>query len=403
VRIGSLVKTMKRLALLGSTGSIGTSTVQVVAENSQQFCFDLLVAGSNAELLAQQVRTFRPKVAGLADKTAFKSLCDQLGVSSGSTQWESTHLACGEEEIVSAVRESQAELVVAAIVGMAGLEGVMAALDSGKDVALANKESLVVAGALVVEKARQRGARLIPVDSEHSAIFQVLQGVPSSDLSSIILTASGGPFLRTPRAEFCAITPAQAVRHPRWNMGAKISVDSATLMNKALEVIEARWLFDVEPDKIEVIVHPQSIIHSMIRLIDETVLAQLSEPDMKGPIAYALNHPHGRLPRVMQRLDFARVGEFTFMPLDHEKFPSVSRALDCLRGARGAPAVFNAANEVAVSEFLAGRVRFSAIFSLVDQALDRFGQKGYNSLEELKDLCCLVTEWARQAAQSVPE
>jgi 1-deoxy-D-xylulose-5-phosphate reductoisomerase len=286
---------------------------------------------------------------------------------------------------------------------MAGLDGVMAALEAGKDVALANKESLVVAGALVVEKARERGARLIPVDSEHSAIFQVLQGVPVSDVSSIILTASGGPFLRTPRTEFSAITPEQAVRHPRWNMGAKISVDSATLMNKALEVIEARWLFDVEPDRIEVIVHPQSIIHSMIRLVDETVLAQLSEPDMKGPIAYALNYPHGRLSRVMQRLDFARVGEFTFMSLDHQKFPSVTRALDCLRGARGAPAVFNTANEVAVSAFLAGQIPFSAIFTLVDQALDRFGQKGYTSLPELKDLCGLVMEWARQAARSVSQ
>jgi 1-deoxy-D-xylulose-5-phosphate reductoisomerase len=394
---------MKRIALLGSTGSIGTSTTSAVSEHPDRFCFDLLVAGSNSRLLAEQIRAFRPRLAGLAEQSAFGSLCEELGVPVGSERWEGTRLVCGGQEISAAVRESSAELVVAAIVGMAGLEGVMAALESGKDVALANKESLVAAGSLVVERARESGARLIPVDSEHSAIFQVLQGVPSGDVSSIILTASGGPFLHTPRSEFNSITPEQAVRHPRWNMGAKISIDSATLMNKALEVIEARWLFGVEPDKIEVIVHPQSIIHSMVRLVDETVLAQLSVPDMKGPICYALNYPNGRLHRVMQRLDFAGIGEFTFLRLDNDKFPSVKRALDCLRGSRGAAAVFNAANEVAVSEFLGSRLPFTGIFTLVDRALDRFGDSSYTSIQELKDLCSLVTEWARQAARSVPQ
>lgn len=394
---------MKRIALLGSTGSIGTSTVHVVSNHTDKFCLDVLVAGTNSKLLAEQVRRLRPKVAGIADRSAFAALCDQLGVPANSCRWEETQLICGDEEIVSAVRESRAELVVAAVVGMAGLEGVLAALDSGKDVALANKESLVVAGALVVDLARERGARLIPVDSEHSAIFQVLQGVERVDLQSIILTASGGPFLHTPMAEFQAITPERAVRHPRWKMGAKISVDSATLMNKALEVIEARWLFDIEPDRIEVIVHPQSIIHSMIRLADETVLAQLSDPDMKGPIAFALNYPTGRLPGVMQRLDFAKLRELTFVELDHEKFPSVKRALECLRGCRGAPAVFNAANEVAVEEFLAGKISFPAIFRLVNEALDRFGERGYTSLGELKELCSSVMEWSRQTSRSVPQ
>jgi 1-deoxy-D-xylulose-5-phosphate reductoisomerase len=309
----------------------------------------------------------------------------------------------GDDEIASAVTSSIAELVVAAVVGMAGLQGVMAALDSGKNVALANKESLVVAGSLVVEKAAERGATLIPVDSEHSAIYQVLQGVPKGQLASIILTASGGPFLRKPRSEFSSITPQEAVRHPKWSMGAKISVDSATLMNKALEVIEARWLFDVSPEQIEVIVHPQSVVHSMIRLHDETVLAQLSEPDMKGPIAYALGYPDTRLPQVMPRLDFARIGELTFQELDHETFPSVQRALECLRGARGASAVFNAANEVAVAEFLAGKISFLAIFRLVEMALDRFGDRGYANLLELKELCNLVTEWTRQTASSIPK
>jgi 1-deoxy-D-xylulose-5-phosphate reductoisomerase len=284
---------------------------------------------------------------------------------------------------------------------MAGLPGVLAALESGKDVALANKESLVVAGSLVVEQARERGARLIPVDSEHSAIFQVLRGVPRGDLRSVILTASGGPFLKTPKEEFSSITPERALKHPKWNMGAKISIDSATLMNKALEVIEARWLFDVAPSEIEVIVHPQSIIHSMIRLKDETVLAQLSEPDMKGPIAYALKYPDGRLDGVMRSLDFTAVRELTFQAVDKERFPSIDRALECLQGARGACAVFNAANEVAVQEFLNGSIPFPSIYSVIDKTLERCGHEGYESLEELVSLCERASEWARQTACSV--
>jgi 1-deoxy-D-xylulose-5-phosphate reductoisomerase len=392
---------MKALALLGSTGSIGVSTTEVVSANRDRFSFDLLVAGSNAELLAEQIRVFRPAVAGLSDRGAFARLCECLGVSRDRPVWEGVRLICGEDEVVEAVRASRARLVVAAVVGMAGLSGVVAALESGKDVALANKESLVVAGELVVRLAEANSARLIPVDSEHSAIFQVLRGVPAEDLSSVILTASGGPFLRTPVEEFAAITPERAVRHPRWSMGAKISVDSATLMNKALEVIEARWLFNLTPDRIEVIVHPQSIIHSMVRLRDGGVLAQLSEPDMKGPIAYALSFPDGRLGGVMRRLDFARLGTLTFEPVDHGRFPSVARALECLAGSRGAPAVFNAANEVAVDEFMNGRIAFSSIFRLVDKALERFDGANYTGLADLGELCCSVTEWCRQNARGV--
>jgi 1-deoxy-D-xylulose-5-phosphate reductoisomerase len=392
---------MKRIALLGSTGSIGVSTLDVIAPNQEHFALDILFAGSQFEALANQIRTYRPKIAGLADRDAFAALCAALGVSSVRPDWEGTKLICGAEALCAAVRESDADLVVAAVVGMAGLRGVLAALESGKDVALANKESLVVAGALVLEAARRSGARLIPVDSEHSAIFQVLQGIPPKDLRSVILTASGGPFLHTPKLKFDSITPERALKHPKWNMGAKISIDSATLMNKALEVIEARWLFDVTPDAIEVIVHPQSIIHSMIRLRDETVLAQLSEPDMKGPIAYALTFPEGRLDRVMKPLDFARLKELTFLPVDNEKFPSIRRALQCLQGARGASAVFNAANEVAVAEFLNRVIPFPSIYEVIDTCLDRFGSEGYATLGELEDLCGRVTEWARQTARSI--
>jgi 1-deoxy-D-xylulose-5-phosphate reductoisomerase len=394
---------MKRIAILGSTGSIGLSTAEVVSAAPDALCVDLLAANTNAKRIAEQIKLFSPRVAGLVNPEAFHELCNLLGVPATSRRFKETQLVCSEDEIVAAVRESSASIVVAAVVGMAGLSGVVAALESGKDVALANKESLVVAGSLVVEKARQHGVRLIPVDSEHSAIFQALQGVPREDLESVVLTASGGPFLRTPAEEFDSITPERAVRHPKWNMGAKISVDSATLMNKALEVIEARWLFDVQPQAIEVVVHPQSIIHSMVRLRDGGLLAQLSVPDMKGPIAYALTYPGPRLGGVMPRLDFAKLGQLTFEEVDHVRFPSVRRALECLRGARGAPAVFNAANEVAVSEFLNNRLAFASIYRVIDRALERFGTSGYASLGDLGELCTAVTEWSRQMVNSGSE
>jgi 1-deoxy-D-xylulose-5-phosphate reductoisomerase len=400
---------MKRIAILGSTGSIGVSTVEVVSGAALQspanapFVVDLLVAGSNAARLAEQIIRLKPRVAGLAAPDSFAELCKILGVSEMSKSFGDTRLICGQDEVLCALRESDASIVVAAVVGMAGLSGVIAALESGKDVALANKESLVVAGSLVVDIAKKHGARILPVDSEHSAIFQALVGVPKEDLESVVLTASGGPFLRTPVQDFAAITPEQAVRHPRWSMGAKISVDSATLMNKALEVIEARWLFDLRPDQIEVIVHPESIIHSMVRLKDGGLLAQLSVPDMKGPIAFALTFPGPRLCDVVPRLDFARLSQLTFEAVDHQRFPSVQRALECLRGARGASAVFNAANEVAVAEFLNKRLRFSSIFRVVDRALDRFGGSSYSSLVDLGELCRGVTEWARQIAKSESE
>jgi 1-deoxy-D-xylulose-5-phosphate reductoisomerase len=392
--------TVRSIALLGSTGSIGCSTLNVVAENRGRFEIDLLVAGRNGAALAEQVRAVRPRVAAVSDTTGFDALCAALGVSTASGTWESTELRCGEEAILDAIRTSKANVVVAAVVGMAGLSGVLAAIESGKDVALANKESLVVAGDLVLKRAKENNVSLIPVDSEHSAIFQAIRGVPREDISSLILTASGGPFLHTPISEFPLITPERALKHPKWNMGAKISIDSATMMNKALEVIEARWLFDVSADQIEVIVHPQSIVHSMARLVDGTVLAQLSVPDMKGPIAYALTYPEGRASKVMAPLDFAKMGELTFMALDEDKFPSIVRAKECLTGAAGAPAVLNAANEVAVELFLGRALSFESIHALIGEALEVFGDRAYASLEELFAITREVTEWARQYATS---
>jgi 1-deoxy-D-xylulose-5-phosphate reductoisomerase len=394
---------MKRVAIVGSTGSIGVSALEVARMHPERFSIDLLVAGRQAKALAAQIREFRPRVAGVADVEAFAELKRELGLGANSTRWEATDLVCGEGEISAAIKASQSEIVLAAVVGMVGLSSVIAALESGKDVALANKESLVVAGALVLEKAANHGAKLIPVDSEHSAIFQVLQGVQQEDVSSLILTASGGPFRTTPAAEFASITPEQALKHPQWSMGAKISIDSATMMNKALEVIEAHWLFDMAPEAIEVIVHPQSIVHSMVRLRDGTVLAQLSVPDMKGPIAYALAFPDGRLGSVMRPLDLVSVRELTFEPVDDERFPAVSRARACLRGAKGAAAVLNAANEVAVEAFLGRRIPFRGIFELVDEALDTFGHQSYETLDELRENCSVVTEWARHRTQSVRE
>lgn len=391
---------VRSIAVLGSTGSIGRSTLHVVSDHPERFEVDLLVAGRNGAAMAEQVRAVRPRVAAVSDRGGFDSLCTALGVSTGATRWESTELICGEDAILEAIKTSRAAIVVAAVVGMAGLSGVMAAIDSGKDIALANKESLVVAGGLVIGRAKERNVSVIPVDSEHSAIFQAIRGVPREDISSLILTASGGPFLHTPLSEFPSITPERALKHPKWNMGAKISIDSATMMNKALEVIEARWLFDLTADQIEVIVHPQSIVHSMARLVDGTVLAQLSVPDMKGPIAYALTYPQGRLHHVMDPLDFAKLGELTFLALDEDKFPSIVRAKECLRGGGAAPAIFNAANEVAVELFLARALSFESIHALIGEALEVFGGRSYTSLEELFAITREVTEWARQYATS---
>jgi 1-deoxy-D-xylulose-5-phosphate reductoisomerase len=401
------VAVRKSIAIVGSTGSIGVAALEVVAQHSALFHVDVLVAGGNFRTLAEQIKICKPAVAGLVDEVAFQKLVAELATTgaierSGSgTSYNGTRLVCGEQEVLESIKESRAALVLAAAVGMAGLPSVMCALESGKDVALANKESLVVAGSLVLEKAKQHGVRIIPVDSEHSAIFQVLQNVAPSDLASVILTASGGPFRGTPLAELGLITPAQALKHPQWSMGAKISIDSATMMNKALEVIEAHWLFNLPSEQIEVIVHPQSIIHSMIRLKDNSVIAQASLPVMKGPIAYALNYPYGRLDAVMERLDFAKLKELTFEELDSERFPSVERARACLSGARGAAAVFNAANEVAVQAFLEERIPFLAIHAIIGDALDLFGSRGYSSLAEVQDLCDSVAQWSRHRVSSV--
>ena len=351
----------RKIAILGATGSIGTSTLDLVERNPDRFEVIAVTAATNAEALADIARRTGARLAVLADESRLSHLQDHL---SGT----SCRAVAGEEALVEAAC-CDADVVVAAIVGCAGLKPVMAAVEAGKTVALANKEALVTAGELMTSAAELSGATLLPVDSEHNAIFQCLAGCRSSQVSKIILTASGGPF-RTATADFIAkATPAQAVAHPNWTMGAKISVDSATLMNKGLELIEAHYLFAVPSEQLEVVIHPQSVVHSMVEFVDGSVLAQLGSPDMRIPIAYALAWPE-RIDTPAQRLDLAAIARLDFERPDLARFPALRLAREALVAGGAAPIVLNAANEVAVAGFLAGKLDFPNIVSAVEQALD---------------------------------
>jgi 1-deoxy-D-xylulose-5-phosphate reductoisomerase len=387
----------RALVILGSTGSIGQSTLDLVRRFPDRFSTEILVAGKRVDLLARDIKEFRPKVALVENEAALTLLKAELGLSTITDTYQETLLGSGSQAVCEAVRESAAPVVVAGIVGMAGLPGVMAAAKAGKIIALANKESLVVAGKLVASTVEKYGATVIPVDSEHSAIYQCLQGLSAerrSDLTSVILTSSGGPFRTTPLEHFASITVEQALKHPKWSMGAKITIDSATMMNKALEVIEAHWLFNIPPDAIEVVVHPEHIIHSFVRFCDGSVLGQLALPDMRGPISLAINFPHGRLAGAIPHLDLYSMGALHFEAVDPARFPSVGRAYEVLRSGGGAPAVFNAANEVAVQAFLQGRIKFLSIERLVNQALEHFAGVSYESLDEVLALCDEVAAWS---------
>ncbi|HEY7677530.1 MAG TPA: 1-deoxy-D-xylulose-5-phosphate reductoisomerase [Candidatus Methylomirabilis sp.] len=371
---------MKRLAILGSTGSIGTSTLAVVESHPEEFAVVALAAGANMDRLAQQVRVFRPSFVSVASEAAAQSLRERLDGAAVRLE-----IGWGSPGLVRAATHRDADLVVSAIVGGAGLVPTLAAVRSGKDVALANKESLVMAGELVMAAARATGARILPVDSEHSAVFQCLLNGGREGLRRVVLTASGGPFRSTPRSEFPRITPAQALRHPTWNMGRKITIDSATLMNKGLEVIEARWLFDLDVTQVDVIVHPQSIIHSLVEFVDGSILAQLGITDMRLPILYALRHPE-RGPSALPRLKLEEVATLTFEPVDREKFPCLSYAYRALEGGGTLPAVLNAANEVAVHQFLEGAIRFDQIADVIARALDAHPARPLTSVEDLLEL-----------------
>jgi 1-deoxy-D-xylulose-5-phosphate reductoisomerase len=381
---------VKRISLLGSTGSIGVQTLAVVEAFPERLEVVALAAGRNIPKLAEQVRRFRPARVSVADEAGAAELRNQIGASG-------VRIGVGKEGL-EAVATQPADLVVAGLVGAVGLCPTLAAIRAGRDIALANKEVMVMAGPLVLREIRSQGVRLLPVDSEHSAIFQALEGQRPEDVERLVLTASGGPLRTWDAARLERATVAEALAHPNWNMGPKITIDSATLMNKVLEVIEARWLFDVPPERIEVVVHPQSIVHSLVEFIDGSVLAQLGPPDMRIPIALALTYPE-RLPLQGRRLDLAAVGSLDFEAPDLKRFPALQLGHAALRGSEVAPAVLNAVNEVTVDAFLRGMIRFTDIAStnaaVLDSHLGRHRGEVVRDLEDVME----ADGWARQMAR----
>ncbi|MEZ4808545.1 MAG: 1-deoxy-D-xylulose-5-phosphate reductoisomerase [Flavobacteriales bacterium] len=352
---------MKKVAILGSTGSIGTQALQVVREQPQQFQVELLTCGSNCDLLVEQALEFTPNAVVIGDVARSAEVKDLLFA-------KGIKVFAGAEALEQAVRMDGIDLVLTALVGYAGLRPTLAAIEAGKDIALANKETLVVAGELVTNAARAKGVNIYPVDSEHSAIFQCLVGEWHNPIEKIVLTASGGPFRGRTRADLARVTKVQALKHPNWTMGAKVTIDSASLMNKGLEAIEAKWLFNLRPEQIEVVVHPQSIIHSMVQFTDGSMKAQMGLPDMKLPIQYAMAYPE-RLPTQWPRLDLLAHPELTFQQPDREVFRNLALALDAMGRGGNAPCVLNAANEVAVEHFLQDRIGFLEMSDLIDHCL----------------------------------
>ncbi|QQG35337.1 MAG: 1-deoxy-D-xylulose-5-phosphate reductoisomerase [Micavibrio aeruginosavorus] len=369
---------MKTVSVLGSTGSVGRSTVDLILSSPENFAVQVLTAQKNAELLAEQARKTKARKAVIGDES-LRPFLSELLAGTG------IEVAAGRQAVIDAGAEP-ADWVMAAIVGMAGLEPLLAAINQGCAVAIANKEPLVAAGPLVIALAHEKGTTLLPVDSEHNAIFQVFEPDNRSAVERLVLTASGGPFRTWAKEQIARATPAQAVAHPNWSMGAKISIDSASMMNKALEVIEAHYLFSMPPEKIEVLVHPQSVIHSMVEYADGSFLAQLGAPDMKTPIAYALAWPR-RMQTSGARLDIGRLRQLDFSAPDHEKFPLLPLAYGCLRGGQSACVAFNAANEVAVAAFLQEKIGFTDIYRVVSEALEQNQQGG--ALQSLEDILLL--------------
>jgi 1-deoxy-D-xylulose-5-phosphate reductoisomerase len=382
---------LKKISILGSTGSIGQSTLSVVEQFPERFTVAALAAGNNVELFEKQVRQFRPSIVSVASERSaadLKKRCSDLSV----------RIFSGVEGMIQVAAVDEADITVSAIVGTAGLVPTMAAIRAGKDIALANKEALVTAGELVMAECRARGVRILPVDSEHSAIFQCLLAGTSADIRNLILTASGGPFRAFAKKDLANVTPAQALKHPNWSMGKKITIDSATLMNKGLEVIEARWLFDIAPGQIKVLVHPQSIIHSMVEYHDGAVVAQLGMPDMKGPIAYALSYPE-RLSDVSPSLNLAKVGTLSFGEPDLDRFPCLAYAFDALNAGGSMPAVLSAANEVAVKYFLNEEIGFTDIARVIRTTMDAHTPSNIKTVED----ALKADLWARQEAEKVIE
>ena len=384
---------MKHLSILGSTGSIGTNVLNIVAMFPQEFDVKALAAGKNVELLARQIEQFHPDVVAVFDEQRAQELKDHLPPGTA------VDVMYGDDGYRTAAAHAAADMTVTALVGAAGLQPTLAAIDAGKTIALANKETLVMAGDHVMKAAAAKGVAILPIDSEHSAIFQCLQGQRQEDVDKILLTASGGPFLNKPKAEFKDITIEDALNHPNWQMGRKITIDSATLMNKGLEVLEARCLFGVSHQMIEVVIHPQSVIHSMVAYKDGSVIAQLGIPDMKGAIAYALSYPQ-RLPLQQPLPQFNAHQTLTFQEPDLKKFPCLAMAFEACEAGGTLPSVLNAANEVAVHAFLDRQIGFVDIVTVIRQTIDRHPGISDPELSEIM----AADQWARKhAAQEIAE
>ncbi|MGB4705004.1 MAG: 1-deoxy-D-xylulose-5-phosphate reductoisomerase [Candidatus Saccharicenans sp.] len=377
----------KNLVILGSTGSIGQNTLEVVRRQSNRFRVVGLAAGRNIGLLASQVEEFQPEVVAVESENLAGELRKKVG--------KEVKIVYGESGYQTVASWKKADLVVSAMTGIAGLKPTLAALESGKYLALANKETMVVAGALIRKIASKSGSRIIPVDSEHSGVFQCLRGNNKKQVKKIYLTASGGPFFRVPLEELPKKTLAEALKHPRWKMGRKVTIDSATMMNKGLELIEARWLFNLRPEQLEVLIHPQSIVHALVEFVDGSILAQLSQTDMRIPIQYALSFPE-RWESPLPYLSLAEVGSLEFYPVEEKRYPLFSLARRVLEAGRSFPVVLNAANEVAVEAFLEEEINFGEIFQVVEYCLEAHRPRYLKTLEEILETDRITRELARQ-------
>lgn len=377
----------KRISILGSTGSIGTQTLEVIAHHSHRFQVEALAAGYNFDLLMKQIEQFQPKLVSVATKQLAEKLAAAVPAH--------VKVLHGMEGLVEVAANTEAELVVSALVGSQGLKPTIAAIEAGKHIGLANKEVLVTAGHIVTALAKRHRVSLIPIDSEHSAIYQCLNGESYDRIAKIVITASGGSFRDRTRKELDGVTVQEALNHPNWSMGAKITIDSATMVNKGLEVIEAHWLFSVPYSQIEVIIHPQSIIHSMVEFVDHSVIAQLGLPDMRVPIQYALSLPE-RYPTPTQTLSLAEIGQLDFRPMDFERFPCMRMAYESGESGGSMPTVFNAANEVAVARFLKGDITFLQIEHIIYDALSQHDIVKSPLLDDIIQ----IDQWARQLAQT---
>jgi len=383
---------MKNISILGSTGSIGVNALDVITSNPSSFRVVALSAKENTFLLKKQIERFKPNIVAVIDSKHAQELENMIDPEL------TTEILFGSDGYREVATLKEADMVISAMVGSAGLIPTMEAIDAGKDIALANKETMVMAGDIITRKAQKKGVRILPVDSEHSAIFQCLSGHRHRDIRRIILTASGGPFLNLSWEELTKVKPAQALKHPNWNMGPKVTVDSASMMNKGLEVIEAKWFFSIDIDRIEVQIHPQSIIHSMVEYIDGAVIAQLGMPDMRIPIAYALSYPE-RLPCSDHLLDILKVGRLDFFSPDLEKFPNLKLAYEAGKAGGTMPSVLNAANEIAVESFLKELIRFTDMPKVIELVLSSHQMKTAPTIDEILD----ADLWARKSANTIVE